>query len=95
MTDQPLDIVHDTSHQAFRTTVDGHACILTYTLDKSGVMAITHTSVPQAVGGRGVASALTLAAVQAAQASGWKVVPQCSYAAAWFRRHGEYSSLLA
>jgi predicted GNAT family acetyltransferase len=46
------------------------------------------------VGGRGIASALVQAAMEVARAEGWKVVPACSYAAAWMRRHPEYRDLL-
>jgi predicted GNAT family acetyltransferase len=50
--------------------------------------------VPAEVGGRGIASALVRAAMDAARAEGWKVVPACSYAAAWMQKHPEYRDLL-
>jgi predicted GNAT family acetyltransferase len=30
-----------------------------------------------------------------ARSEGWKVVPACSYAAAWMQRHPDYADLLA
>jgi predicted GNAT family acetyltransferase len=51
--------------------------------------------VPAEVGGRGIAAALVEAAVNTARAEGWKVVPACSYAAVWMRRHPAYQDLLA
>jgi predicted GNAT family acetyltransferase len=45
------------------------------------------------VGGRGIASALVQAAMDAARAEGWKVVPACSYASVWITRHPEYQDL--
>ena len=68
-------------------------CVLDYGL-ASAVMTITHTEVPAEVGGRGIASALVRAALDAARAEGWKVVPACSYAAVWMQKHPEYRDLL-
>jgi predicted GNAT family acetyltransferase len=95
------DIQHDQDARRFDTTVDGAHCLLDYTLrDRtladglaSRVMTITHTEVPAEVGGRGVASALVQAAMDTAREHGWKVVPACSYAAAWMRRHTGYQDL--
>lgn len=87
-------IEHNPSLQRFQVQVDGVACVLEYQRD-GRVMAIIHTGVPAAVGGRGVAAALTRAALDTARREGWKVRPQCSYAAAWLHRHPEYQDLLA
>jgi predicted GNAT family acetyltransferase len=43
--------------------------------------------VPAPIGGRGIAAELTRAALETAEAAGWTVVPVCSYAAAYMRRH--------
>jgi len=91
---QPLDIRHDLAAHRFTVTVDGVACVLDYRLEGTR-MSITHTGVPEQVGGRGIASALVNAAFEAARAEGWKVAPACSYAAAWVLRHPEVATLLA
>ncbi|MGA9340921.1 MAG: GNAT family N-acetyltransferase [Rhodanobacteraceae bacterium] len=88
------DIHHDAGARRFRTTIDGEPCGLEYRL-ANGIMTISHTRVPAAVGGRGVAAALTLAALQTARREGWKVVPGCSYASAYICRHPEFADLLA
>ncbi len=85
-------IEHDRAARRFETQVDGVQCVLDYTL-AAGVMTITHTGVPASVGGRGVASALVQAAMAAARAEHWKVVPACSYATVWMQRHPEYQDL--
>ena len=91
---EPVSVSHDPARGRFSATVDGHECELDYRLD-GGVMTILHTGVPSAVGGRGIASALTLAAAQYARGEGLKVYPACSYAATWFRRHAEFTELIA
>lgn len=87
-----MDIRHDRAAQRFETEVDGRACVLDYHLVGS-VMTITHTGVPSPVAGRGIAGALTGAAMQAARAEGWKVVPACAYAGSWLARHPEFGDL--
>jgi len=54
-----------------------------------------HTLVPPEIGGRGVAAALVDALIADAKSEGFKIVPACSYIAAQFKRHPEWSDLLA
>ena len=89
-----MDVAHDAARHRFSATVEGHECEIDYRL-ADGVMTITHTGVPSQIGGRGHASALTQFAMDHARAQGWKVIPACSYAAAWMRRHPEYDDLRA
>ncbi|SAI33568.1 Uncharacterised protein [Bordetella ansorpii] len=88
------DITHNAAASRFECTVDGHLCVLDYQLD-DGVMTITHTGVPPAVGGRGIAAGLTRVALDAAREQHWRVRPLCSYAAVYVRRHPEYADLVA
>ena len=88
-----MDIRHDTDLQRFATTVDGVDAEVSYELE-DGVMAITHTGVPDAIGGRGIAGELTRAAFEHARGAGLGVRPLCAYAAAWSKRHPEYADLL-
>jgi len=78
----------------FETTVDGQLCVLDYHL-RDGVLAIDHTGVPSAVGGRGIAAALTKAAMDTARREGWRVLPNCAYAVAWLARHPDYRDLVS
>jgi predicted GNAT family acetyltransferase len=89
-----MDIVHDTEAHRFSVEVDGHPGTIDYVL-RDGVMAITHTRVSPEIRGRGIAAELTRAALHAARREGWKVVPACSYAVAFLRRHPEFSDVLA
>ncbi len=86
-------INHNPANACFETTVDGHRAVLEYVLE-DGAMVITHTGVPDAIGGRGIAADLTRAALEHARAAGLKVVPACAYAAAFMQRHSEYTALL-
>jgi len=77
---------HDKGAHQFTTEVDGSHAELDYTL-ADGVMTITHTRVPPAIGGRGIAAQLMEAALSAARAAGWSVNPVCSYAKAYLEKH--------
>ncbi len=86
-------VAHDAAAHRFTLAVDGRQAVLDYQL-RDGAMVITHTGVPDALGGRGIAALLTRAALAHARAGGLKVVPECSYASAFMQRHGEYADLL-
>ena len=89
-----MDVEHQPDAERFDIHPDGHEAEVDYRVE-GGVLAITHTGVPEAIGGRGIASDLVRAAFDFARAQGLRVRPACSYAAAWSRRHGEYADLLA
>ena len=89
-----LQIEHLPERGRFQAVVDGHTCVADYRL-ANGVMAITHTEVDPQLEGRGIAGALVQAALDHAQANGLKVLPLCSYARAYMRRHPETATLLA
>ena len=85
---------HYPERRRFETNVDGHDCEIDYQLS-GGVMTITHTGVPSAVGGRGVAAEMTRFALDTARTNGWKVVAGCSYAAGYMNKHPEFDDLRA
>lgn len=87
-------IQHDAKTHRFNTVVDDVTGHVEYEI-AGDVMTITHTIVPSAIGGRGIAGALVKAALDHARAEGLKVVPQCSYADTWMRRHPDYEALRA
>ena len=83
-------VSHDAGAHRFTAEVDGSHAQLDYTLT-GRVMTITHTRVPPAIGGRGVAAELMRAALDVARAAGWSVDPACSYAAAYMAKHPQES----
>ena len=67
---------------------------LTY-VRRGQVLTIEHTLVPTEIGGRGIAGKLVEALIADARTHDWKIVPECSYVAAAFKRHPEWADLLA
>lgn len=88
-----MTVVNNEDASRFEAWVGDALCVLDYHL-RDGVLAIEHVGVPAAVGGRGIAAALTRSAFDTARREGWRVVPNCSYAAAWLARHPAYRDLL-
>lgn len=87
-----MDIQHDETARTFRLRIDEQLASLRYELDR-GIMTITHTNVPDALGGRGIGGELVRTALDIARRNGWKVIPACSFADAWMRRHPETADL--
>jgi hypothetical protein len=86
----------ETSHGAYYAELPGTDRLAELTWRAMGPLRIAdHTFVPPAMRGQGVAQLLVEALVADARAQGFKIVPQCSYVEALFRRHPEWADLLA
>jgi predicted GNAT family acetyltransferase len=89
------DTVRDNrAEQEFELDVEGHRAIAAYQRE-GDTITFTHTLVPKAIEGRGVASKLIRAALDASRDEGLKVIAQCPFVAAYIERHPEYRGLLA
>jgi uncharacterized protein len=89
-----IPVTHDVAGHRFTATVEQHESDLEYAVHDN-VMAILHTRVPAPVSGRGIAAAMTVAALNYAKAQSWKILPRCAYATGFFHRHPEYADMLA
>ena len=80
----------------YHAAVPGSEAIGRLTYQRRGnVLVADHTLVPPEIGGRGVAARLVEALVADARAAGDRIVPECSYVEAQFRRHPEWADLRA
>ena len=87
-------VTHNAARQRFEATVDGQLCVADYQL-RGNVLWMTHTGVPTAVGGRGIAAELVRVALEWAEQKDYRVEPSCSYVEVYMRRHPETLKLLA
>jgi uncharacterized protein len=92
MNPTPPQVLHNAAQRRFECTVDGQLCVADYRLS-SAVITLTHTGVPPALEGRGIAAALVVAALAHARAQGLKVNPLCSYVRLYMQRHPETHDL--
>lgn len=88
-----IAVQHDTPGQRFVTQEGGQISEACYHLAGTALV-MTHTGVPAALAGRGIAAALVQAALDHARANGLRVRPQCSYVQAYMQRHPESLDLL-
>ena len=89
-----IDVRDNEEAGRFEAHVDGAVAIADYRLEGEHVL-FTHTEVPPALEGQGVGSALIRAALESVRRRGLKVVPLCSFVAAYMQRHPETRELRA
>lgn len=78
----------------FELAAEGASALAYYRL-ADGVITFTHTEVPPQFRRRGIASRLVQGALDAARTRGLKVVPRCSFVAAFIAQHPEFDDILA
>jgi uncharacterized protein len=87
------EVKNNTRAGRFEVQIDGNLAVLDYQLDGQ-VMTITHTEVPEALGGRGIAGQMAQTALDFAKANQYSVLPLCSFINTYIRRHPEYQNLV-
>ncbi|BCA60009.1 acetyltransferase [Sphingomonas sp. HMP6] len=91
---RPMERVTDNRAEAeFELAMGRHRAVAAYQMEGDTIV-FTHTIVPKALEGRGVASKLIRAALDSARDRGLKVIPQCPFVAAFIEKHPEYRGLL-
>lgn len=94
----PIHVVHRETESRFEASLEGARGVLNYQrvgVGPSARIVIPSVVVDPAIEGRGVAGALTRAALDWARGEGLRVEPVCPYVAVWMRRHPEYDALRA
>lgn len=87
--------VHDNpSQHRYELATDDGTALAVYER-RGDVLAFTHTEVPEALEGRGIASRLIRGALADVRAQGLKILPLCSFVAAYLERHPEERDLVA
>ena len=87
-----LEVVHNQSENRFETWVEGKLSKLDYIRDGKNFV-ITHVGVHPEQRGQGVAARIVEVTLAYARENSLRVIPMCSYAAAFIRRHPEYIEL--
>lgn len=90
----PPAVRHNAAEQRYEIGRGDDLAVAEYTRE-GDTLVFTHTWVPPALRGRGLAEQLVRQALEDARAAGQRVVPQCSYVARYIDRHREFQSLLA
>lgn len=72
---------------------DGSLAYLQYEFRENAV-ALTHTEVPPQIAGRGLAGALTKAALEYAEGAELPVIPECGFVVAYIKRNPQYLNIV-
>jgi predicted GNAT family acetyltransferase len=89
MTDPEATVRDNADASRFELEVDGQVAFLQYERQPGGIV-LAHTEVPPPFRGRGLASALAKAALEAARAQGLRVIARCPFVKAYLRKHPEF-----
>ena len=81
-----LAVAHVPAANQFEVVIEGHRAYLSYMDLGKQTLDIYRTFVPNAMRGSGVAAALTKAALDYAERSGYTVIPSCSYVERYMER---------
>jgi predicted GNAT family acetyltransferase len=88
-----IEVVHNEAQKRFEVSQDGHFAELDYRRVGDRII-FTHTGVPAALEGRGIASALAKSGLTYARDHGLEVVPLCPFIKGYIERKPEYQALV-
>ncbi len=89
------EVIDNKSANRFEMAVEGLTAFVAYRRNGDGSIALNHAEVPSELEGRGVGSILVRTTLDAVRAEGLKVVPRCSFVAAFIRRNPAYADMVA
>ncbi|MDP3458383.1 MAG: GNAT family N-acetyltransferase [Hyphomonas sp.] len=89
------DIRHDTARQRYSLVINGTEAYLTYERPKPGHRHITHTIVPDAIGGRGLGKRLVARIMEDVIAANETVSSSCWFASALIDKTPDWAGSLA
>lgn len=88
-----VEVVHNETQNRFEVSQEGHLAELDYRRVGDQII-FTHTGVPAALEGRGIASALAKSGLTYARDHNLTVVPLCPFVKGYIERKPEYQALV-
>ncbi|MFC0513074.1 GNAT family N-acetyltransferase [Mucilaginibacter angelicae] len=88
-----INVVNNTGKLRFEVYLNGEYAFIEYRYYKKDI-AFMHTTVPEAFRGRGVASAMAVAALNFARDQHRKIMLYCPFVSGYVREHQEYHDLV-
>jgi predicted GNAT family acetyltransferase len=89
-----IKVKNNEAEQRYEIRIDDQLAVLRYERNGNQIV-FTHTQVPPALEGHGLANKLAHTALEDAQAAKLTVVPLCPFVAQYIREHSEYLPLLS
>lgn len=88
------EVKDNVARSRYELEVDGHTAFIDYCQD-GAVRVLTHTEVPAALRGAGIAGRLAAGALAMVRERGEMIVPRCSYLVQFLERNPQYQDLVA
>ncbi len=85
--------MRDVNGRRFEREENGLVVFADY-VRRDDLVFILHVEAPLPLRGTGAAGRLMRELVDKARADGFRLVPQCGYAAAWFRRNKDHADVI-
>ena len=89
-----ITVINNTADNRFEVQEGEHLAVIDY-YRKGNNIVFTHTGVPDALGGQGVAGKMAKTALEYASSEALDVEPLCPFVRAYIRRHPEYQELVS
>lgn len=89
---EKLEVTHNQADHTFEVWIDGHLSKLEYIQDDKNFV-IAHVGVYPEFRNQGLAGKIVEAGLEYAKQNSLRVIPMCSYAAAYIRRNPQYIEL--
>jgi len=89
---EEIRVTHNSAENRFETYIGDKLSKMDYIQDGKNFV-ITHVGVNPDLRGQGVAGKIVEVGLEYAKEKSLRVIPMCSYAAAYIRRHPEYAEL--
>lgn len=89
---ETLEVTHNEASRAFEVRIAGHLSKLDY-IQEGKNFVITHVGVYPEHRGQGVAGKIVESGLEYARQNSLRVIPMCSYAAAYIRRNPQHMEL--
>ena len=84
-----VEPVHEPDNSRFVVRLESGEAVLVYRLE-NGQIVFTHTFVPEAARGMGIADRLVSAGIDYAKAAGLEPIGECSYVKSWLRHRAKH-----
>jgi uncharacterized protein len=88
------EVRDNTADERFELKTEQATAFIAYHLEGE-IISLDHTEVPSVLGGKGIGSALVKGTLEIVRGRNQKLIPRCSFVAAYIERHPEYRALLA
>lgn len=89
-----LEVHKNVENSRFELTVDGHTAFIDYE-EIENIIKLIHTESPEALAGRGVATALIEKTLMYIEQSNAQLFPLCPLVYAYIKRHAEWKRIVS